>query len=48
VDIAAGDGLTLFAYTAEPGSRSAEALGLLGSWVASERDDASLNSTETI
>jgi transcriptional regulator with XRE-family HTH domain len=48
LDIAAGDGLKLFTYTAEPGSRSAEALGLLGSWAATERHDASLSSTETI
>ena len=27
-------GLTLFTYTAEPGSRSEEALKLLGSWAA--------------
>ena len=27
-------GLTIFAYTADPGTRSAEALGLLGSWAA--------------
>ena len=31
-DIAADNGLTLFAYAAEPGSRSEEALNLLGSW----------------
>src|SRR3954464_15865134 len=28
------DGLTIVAYTAEPGSKSAEALGLLASWAA--------------
>lgn len=27
-------GLTIFTYTAEPGTRSAEALSLLGSWAA--------------
>lgn len=27
-------GLTIFTYTAEPGSRSEEALKLLGSWAA--------------
>jgi len=27
-------GLTIFTYTADPGTRSAEALGLLGSWAA--------------
>ena len=33
-DIAADHGLTLFTYAAEPGSRSEEALNLLGSWAA--------------
>jgi hypothetical protein len=27
-------GLTIFTYTADPGTRSAEALSLLGSWAA--------------
>ncbi len=30
--LAAGSGLTLFVYTAEPGSNSEEALNLLASW----------------
>ena len=34
LDLAADQGLTLFTYAAEPGSRSEEALKLLGSWVA--------------
>ncbi|MCW3010279.1 MAG: transcriptional regulator, family [Solirubrobacterales bacterium] len=34
MDIAADQGLTLFVYAAEPGSRSEEALNLLGSWAA--------------
>ena len=34
LDIAADQGLTLFTYAAEPGSRSEEALNLLGSWAA--------------
>jgi transcriptional regulator with XRE-family HTH domain len=34
LDIAADRGLTLFTYAAEPGSRSEEALNLLGSWAA--------------
>jgi transcriptional regulator with XRE-family HTH domain len=34
LDIAADHGLTLFTYAAEPGSRSEEALNLLGSWAA--------------
>jgi len=34
LDIAADPGLTLFTYAAEPGTRSEEALNLLGSWAA--------------
>jgi transcriptional regulator with XRE-family HTH domain len=34
LDLAADPGLTLFTYTAEPGSRSDEALKLLDSWAA--------------
>ena len=34
MDIAADHGLTLITYAAEPGSRSEEALNLLGSWAA--------------
>src|SRR5216684_2135371 len=34
LDLAADDGLTVFTYAAEPGSRSEEALNLLGSWAA--------------
>jgi MmyB-like transcription regulator ligand binding domain len=34
LDLAADHGLTIFTYTAEPGSRSDEALKLLGSWAA--------------
>jgi transcriptional regulator with XRE-family HTH domain len=34
LDLAADPGLTIFTYTAEPGSRSDEALKLLGSWGA--------------
>ena len=34
LDLAADPGLTLFTYAAEPGSRSEEALKLLGSWAA--------------
>jgi hypothetical protein len=36
LDLAADPGLTLFAYTAEPGSRHADALSLLGSWAATD------------
>ena len=34
LDLAADPGLTIFTYTAEPGSRFEEALKLLGSWAA--------------
>jgi transcriptional regulator with XRE-family HTH domain len=34
MDLAADPGLTIFTYTAEPGSRDEEALNLLGSWAA--------------
>jgi transcriptional regulator with XRE-family HTH domain len=35
LDLAADHGLTIFTYAAEPGSRSEEALNLLGSWAGS-------------
>jgi len=38
MDLAADHGLTLFTYAAEPGSRSEEALNLLGSWAATIED----------
>jgi transcriptional regulator with XRE-family HTH domain len=34
LDLAADNGLTIFTYTAEPGSRDEEAFRLLGSWAA--------------
>jgi hypothetical protein len=34
LDLVADPGLSLFAFTAEPGSRSEEGLRLLASWVA--------------
>ena len=36
LELAADDGLTIFTYTADPGSRHEEALRLLGSWAATE------------
>lgn len=36
----ATDGLTMFTYTAEPGSRSAEGLALLASWTATATEPA--------
>jgi hypothetical protein len=34
MDVSADDGLTISVYSAEPGSRSAQALDLLASWTA--------------
>ncbi len=34
MQLSADTGLTMFAYTAEPGSKSDQALQLLGSWAA--------------
>ena len=38
LDLAGDHGLTIFTYAAEPGSRSEEALRLLGSWAATEAE----------
>jgi MmyB-like transcription regulator ligand binding domain len=38
MDLPADHGLTIFTYAAEPGSRSEEALKLLGSWTATVDD----------
>jgi transcriptional regulator with XRE-family HTH domain len=46
LDIAADHGLTLFTYAAEPGSRSEEALKLLGSWGATVDRDESARATD--
>jgi hypothetical protein len=44
MELRADTGLTMLTYTAEPGSKSEEALNLLGSWAATleqaETDDA--------
>ena len=45
LDVAADHGLTLFTYAAEPGSRSDEALKLLGSWAATVDASESSNTT---
>jgi transcriptional regulator with XRE-family HTH domain len=46
LDLAADQGLTLFTYVAEPGSRSQEALKLLGSWAATIDHPDSARATE--
>ena len=46
LDIAADHGLTMFTYAAEPGSRSEEALNLLGSWAATLNPAASARATD--
>ena len=46
LDLAADHGLTIFTYAAEPGSRSEEALKLLGSWAATVDRAESPRSTE--
>ncbi len=40
MELSADDGLTMFAYTAEPGTKSEQALHLLGSWVATPVEPA--------
>jgi hypothetical protein len=40
MELPADPGLTLNVYTAEPGSPSADALGLLASWTAPDRTAA--------
>ena len=45
LDIAADPGLTMFTYAAEPGTRSEEALKLLGSWAATLDTAASTHPT---
>jgi transcriptional regulator with XRE-family HTH domain len=46
LDIAADTGMTLFTYAAEPGSRSDEALKLLGSWTATVDHEDSARATD--
>ena len=43
MELAADPGLTMFVYTAEPGSKSEQALSLLGSWTATPVDEESPN-----
>ena len=46
LDLAADHGLTLFTYTAEPGSRTDEGLKLLGSWAATVDPAESARATD--
>jgi transcriptional regulator with XRE-family HTH domain len=46
LDLTADHGLTLFTYTAEPGSRTDEALRLLGSWAATVDPAESARATD--
>ena len=43
LDLAADDGLTIFAYTPEPGSASAQRMALLGSWAATPDPEHTAN-----
>jgi transcriptional regulator with XRE-family HTH domain len=45
LDVAADSGLTIFTYTAEPGSRDEEALRLLGSWAATDAQTGAAHTT---
>jgi hypothetical protein len=47
LDIAADHGLTIFTYAAEPGSRSEQALQLLGSWAATLDAAETARATDT-
>ena len=46
LDLAADPGLTIVTYTAEPGSRSEEALKILGSWAATVDPSESAHATD--
>jgi transcriptional regulator with XRE-family HTH domain len=43
IDVAADPGLRIITYTAEPGSKSEESLGLLASWAATEAADENVS-----
>jgi transcriptional regulator with XRE-family HTH domain len=47
LDLPADDGLTIFTYTPEPGSKSAEAIALLGSWAATLTHEQTALATDT-
>jgi transcriptional regulator with XRE-family HTH domain len=46
LELAADSGLTIFTYTAEPGSRNEEALHLLGSWAATQAQAETAQATD--
>ncbi len=46
MELAADPGLNLLAYSAEPGSRSEEALNLLASWTATLDQPATAHATD--
>jgi hypothetical protein len=46
MDLAADPGLTIFTYTADPGSKSQEALNLLGSSTATPDETQVTNPTD--
>jgi hypothetical protein len=46
LDLPADDGLTIFTYTPEPGSKSAEAIALLGSWAATLAQEQAAHATD--
>jgi hypothetical protein len=46
MELPADPGLTIFTYTAEPGSKSAQALNLLGSWAATPAQPEPAHATD--
>lgn len=46
MELPADPGLTIFTYTAEPGSRSEEALNLLASWAATHDEPETALATD--
>jgi len=48
LDLVADPGLTIFTYTAEPGSRDEESLRLLGSWATAQEEPAAAPITHQI
>jgi len=46
MELSADDGLSILTYSAEPGTRSDEALGLLGSWAATVEQEEQASATD--